>query len=170
MGHRAGLQHARKGNVMTRVLAVDPGETTGYCLIEANDGSVMLATHGSWSGLEPYLEPTALASNLIKSASIVIVEDFRIYPHAAQAMIGRELFAPKELGRIELVCEIWSKPLHYQMASEAKQIWNNRRFVEKLPAFYQAITNIHARDAARHALCYIEKQGLVNFFRKEDAI
>lgn len=161
---------------MKTLLAVDPGNVTGWVkakiISEPDDefpnGLMQIVDHGTWSGI-PLL--WARRHNYFEGVDIVVVEDYRVYPHKAQAHVGSRVTAARELGRVELlawaICKCKPK---YQMASQAKQQWPTKRFKRHFPKLYKELGTVHAQDACRHLFTYIENEGLHIFFRREDAI
>jgi len=165
------------------ILAIDPGATTGWAkvvgIVPPSDkdprGLFTYAGGGTFAGVKAAWEQRGI----YQGVDIIVVEDFRIYPHKAQALIGRRLSAPKEIGRIELLALLADEarssplPIHYQMASQAKQLWPDSRIREKFPGFYKTrLRDKHTRDALRHLFTFMEtyQPPLHDFFNYEEAL
>lgn len=82
----------------------------------------------------------------------VVCEDYRVYAEKAGAHIGKSLFTPKLIGKIDLLCNVDNIPVTYQMAATAKVFCTNDKLKEW--GFYQESMR-HSRDAIRHACYYI---------------
>lgn len=176
---------------MIQVLSIDPGETTGYAWVQYREGqptvSLVWRALGVWNSIEqcnqhlPVLLSRAqklMCSDGEPAPPHVVVEDFRIYPHMASTLIGNRIYTAKELGRIELLCyqqdpELF-RHMTYQMAAHAKQSWPDDRMRKWFPQMFQTGWNgsisPHSRDAARHALHFIESHLGEQFFNLEEAI
>ena len=141
-----------------RVLAIDPGETTGVVVVEYQDrkvrvvhaeaAAVSAASAFAWlEGLDATFAPT-----------VVVTEDYRVYRHRVRQHINSDLATPRLIGAIEAWCGWRKKPLRFQMASEAKAFFTDRR----LRAMNLYLSNKHVRDALRHALHYLKFRGGAN--------
>lgn len=164
------------------VLAIDPGTTTGWAKVEGivlpceehPRGSFKYVAGGTLRGVQDAWEQRGI----YEGVDIIVVEDFRIYPHKATSLIGRKLSAPKEIGRVELLALMSGSdgpiPIHYQMAAQAKQLWPDRRLKSKFAEFYSThLKNVHTRDAVRHLFTFMETfkpQPLHDFFNYEEAL
>jgi len=121
------------------ILAFDPGETTGWVCLR--NGKVAGGSFPLWSEVE----------RLITKAdpSVVVVEDFLLYPQALKHLKWNRVLTVRVIGVIEFLCQKNNIPCKFQLpkeriAIEAKQI---RGF------------DIHATQALRHALLYASNAG-----------
>lgn len=130
-----------------RVLAFDPGMTTGYAVIE--DNHVMhwgeLATP-SVAQAVPNFDLT------IKSylSEIIVCEEYRIYHHKTKHHGGSDLFTARVIGCIETLAHQHGLDVIFQSAHVAKQFVTDERLKEW---HYWVRGQRHSRDAIRHA-CY----------------
>lgn len=137
------------------VIAIDPGESIGVVIANLTGdpppkprfkiqqfGVIQPGDTKKWRGL----------CSLLDRAHAVVVEDYRIYPHTARAHIGERPFTVELIGVIRYV--MYPKEPIFQTASQAKQQWPNARL--KKHGFY--IDPVHARDALRHFLTYLENE------------
>lgn len=152
-----------------RVLAIDPGGTSGYVLGEFDERiedaferikTVEIRDAGEWSGMQDMtdrgiVEP-ADGSGLFDHGDVVVVERYVIYPNRAQTHIGDDLYTAREIGRIEWLA--FTRRDHhevvFQAASRAKQRWPNDRMYKYFPGA-KHVSN-HIRDAMRHLMTYVE--------------
>jgi len=146
-----------------RILALDPGRTTGFC-------------YGSIDGNKLVLDPDQFGFSLaemykfvwefaLTKGNHVVYEDFQ-YRNASR--MGIDLYPVKVIGVIELVedklNEIGST-FHRQQPSQAKFTWPDDRL--KGYEIYKP-GKPHGRDAERHLLHFIEHgagSGIVDFER-----
>lgn len=104
------------------VVAYDPGETTGYVLVDIDIEPfeytlALLAGHSpqdvespigrhvttvEYGGLSGIGELYAHDS-LYKDIDTCVVEDYRIYPNRVQSHIGSRVYTLREIGRIEML-------------------------------------------------------------------
>lgn len=140
------------------ILGVDPGGTTGLCLVEAVEPKtrpVVVATYQipDWHGLDKILDTPGI--------SHVVAEDFRLFASKAGAQVGSQFIAAKVIGVLEYLCEQRDKPLVLQPASN-KVFFDNRKLLENgyIPGDYQKKTTEwrHAIDSIRHVLYWLHFQ------------
>lgn len=131
-------------------LAIDPGVTSGWALFRQKTlvqyGVVEGAVKDVWLFLEG------------KTPSLVVMESFRLYPHAAANKIFSSFPEIETIGVIRLWVALHGAVLVEQSASQAKQAYSDaviRQYVKGLNLPYP--TSPHMRDAIRH--------GLYNAFR-----
>lgn len=131
------------------ILAIDPGETTGWALFiqgELTDSGQALtktvADFGDW-----FEEATASFQGRV----VIVAEDYRIYAHKLAEHTFSSVHTLRILGALELLCHASSFPLVYQMAYQAKTFVDNR----KLEHWGMLVKGRHARDAVRHAAYYL---------------
>jgi len=130
-----------------RLLAIDPGETTGLAVFE---GTKLV---------EAFQAPTkdvGQASLLIRRnvrkfhITDLVVEDYRIYHWKIKSHTWASLHTPRLIGAIEGLCAEYKMTAHKQMAHIAKTFVNDA----KLKAWkFWLPGKPHARDAIRHG-CY----------------
>lgn len=128
-----------------RLLALDPGETTGWCVFTGNELT-------GW-GQQPCLDDPAKAITEVFAnlrPTHVVCEDYKVYGWKTKQHSWAGLFTPKLIGGIQLLCsqnELW---LRMQMANVAKVFCTDDKLRQW--GMYQP-SQRHARDAIRHA-CY----------------
>ncbi len=133
---------------MGRLLALDPGETTGWAWFDK--GTLERAGQLTCVGSKGFLE---VANNLCTfNPSIVICEDYRVYSHKSEQHIGSTLYTPRLIGAVEFICADAAvpKPVYLQMAGTAKGFCSDAKLKEW--GFWSRGER-HARDAIRHG-CY----------------
>ena len=138
-----------------RLLALDPGETTGYTFITNHGNSAGLEL-SEWGQLDT--KTVKLASQEIEKIfdkiqpTHVVFESYRIYGSKAATHINAELIPVRVVGIIEHICNQRNIPYTSQGASLAKQFCTD----DKLKTWNFWFKNArHARDAMRHAVWYI---------------
>lgn len=123
-----------------RVIAIDPGGTTGWCLVDDN----RVSSTGQLSGAH-YAELYNLLG--ILEPSIVVCERF-----VHRSTFGVDQVALEYIGVIKLFCQARELDLRMHTAAMAKQFWTDPK-VKKI-GLWKA-NQRHAVDAIRHALTYI---------------
>jgi len=146
------------------ILALDPGETTGYVLARwtrlVGPYPAMLYW-GQWKGMDDLSGHI----NLFGEAETCVVESYRVYPGTVSAHTTSDLYTAREIGRIEWICHLDGIKLTFQNASRAKQCWPNQRLKRLLDS--ELLTwpvplpsprkfSKHTLDAIRHLMTYME--------------
>lgn len=138
-----------------RLLALDPGETTGVALFE--DRKLISANQIGTGNMQ--LAPRFIA-NLFKECQpdFVVFEDYRVYAWKKDQHSWAALHTPRLIGGIETLLNLAGTPFHKQMANLAKGFATD----DKLRAWdmYEKGQK-HARDAIRHGIYFLlfNKQG-----------
>lgn len=122
-----------------KLLAFDPGQTTGWARFEDTilTGAGTLSGLGAVWGLLTDFKPDK-----------IVMEGFRLYPGRAAAKIYSSFPEIEVIGVIRLFAELHGIVLIEELASEAKQRYPD----DRLKSMDLYIPNKHARDAVRHGL------------------
>jgi hypothetical protein len=131
---------------MTKVIAIDPGETNGVCMAtKRSDGKWTLSL------VEAYLPEQLfqLLENEI-DVSLVIYETYRLYGSKAKTMIGNEFLTSQTIGVIRYICDK-RKIICTDSPATNKSFWTD----EKLRKLELYVPIIHKRDAIRHFLHWL---------------
>ena len=124
------------------LLAIDPGETTGYATFVKgkyfHSGIIQFSATYDWQLL------------FATTPDIVVCEEYRIYGGQRLAHTGSKVETVRIIGVIEYMCRQYYIPIHMQMASSHKNFCTDDKLKEW--NFYKGI-NKHARDAIRIG-CY----------------
>ena len=146
-----------------KIGVIDPGDTTGYLIARAklnsDHKSLVVVQYGEWTDLNLYLHPGLQAA--LCSCQRLVVEDYRIYPHKAQAHIGSRPYAIEVIGHIRLLAHQAKPaiPIHFQMASQAKGQWPEKRLRNHYHRdVLRQLGSRHCKDALRHLLTYLENE------------
>lgn len=136
------------------VLAFDPGETTGYALLDSD--SVKILTMNSFTlthlqHIETLLKPTSF------TPTVVVLEQFKLYPGAAKHKVWSSFPTVEVIGVIKYLAGRWGIPVVEQSAADAKFI--------RLKRTKEKRGDRHAYSALRHALLYLRRQGADGEFR-----
>lgn len=146
------LLAARKNpEVPNKLLAIDPGETVGWALFEqaelSGTGEVRIDIDSSGSmNILPL-------HRIIKvlNPDLVVIEDYRVYAHKANAHTWNALYTPKLIGALQYMCQLWNIPYVMQMAS-SKQFCTDSKL--KIWGYYKKASK-HSMDAVRHGCYYL---------------
>ena len=126
-----------------KVLAFDPGVTTGVaCLIEKDGEAEVVWTEeiGMWYTAETKIR--------IESPDVLVVEDFRLYPGKAKFLGYNDMPSAQVIGVLKYLAAKYDIPLVLQMA----------HIKEHVPADLKEIKGDHMRDAVRHGVYYLAQQ------------
>ena len=142
---------------MDSVIAFDPGGTTGVAGIR--QGKVVLSVAVSYDELLNQLSSSNKSSkeyaDAVEYASfpIMVVEDFRLYPWKAKSMGFDRLPAVRVIGALELFARANGQRFVLQPAEKAKRFFPDEALA--LLGWTEWLTNVHKRDAGRHAAYYL---------------
>jgi len=134
------------------VLALDPGKSTGYAMVQVIDRQMKLIDIGVEKD-----EQVKYIGELILQADVVICEDFKIRPNMARAgnFDYDNMVAPRVIGKIELLCQMGNKELVKQQASLKPM-----GFAYMQLRYVKGKKGTHAEDALSHAGYYLVKNQL----------
>jgi len=145
----------------TTIIAVDPGKTTGICVIaksQGQDPDLLDTKELSCQDMAPYLRDLI---NKIKQDDFEIVcERFTI-----NAQTVRNSQAPWSLEQIGILKQILrdfglsEEIIHWQQPADAMNMFNNEKL--KRLGYWHRGGEGHANDAARHALLRAVKTGWI---------
>lgn len=133
----------------TNLLALDPGETTGWAYFEITD----LKECGQLDTKDQDNMVGAIQELLARTKpAICVIEDYRVYGWKAKDHSWAELHTPKLIGVIRALCYLQKIPTVLQMAYQAKNFVTD----DKLKAWgMYSKGQRHARDAIRHGCSYM---------------
>jgi DNA-directed RNA polymerase specialized sigma subunit len=144
------LERIRGGhNIPQRLLCLDPGKTTGWCLFE--NGKLT-----RWGQVpECYDDKNIDVAGLTTlfndvQPDFVLYEDYRVYSNKLDRHSYSPVMTVRLLGLIETYCQMNNIPTHKQMATTAKNFCTDAKLQQW--GFWQTGMR-HARDAIRHG-CY----------------
>jgi hypothetical protein len=133
--------------------AFDPGENTGYCLLQCCLGVGHIHVTGSKT-LTLYQELAWVAETFQSTKpNIVVIEAWRLYPHKALSQIGSKMPAAEQAGIIKYLCWLHNIEWVEQMAS-CKQAFESPNVIAQVLPGYTLPKSEHEKDALRHALYY----------------
>lgn len=134
--------------IQGKLLALDPGETTGWAIFENGkmtscgqwDTSDISSTYGHLKDI--------LSANVI---TVVVYESYRVYAWKAKEHTHSELHTPQLIGAIKALLGVENIPYYSQSAQIAKGFVTD----DKLKAWGLWIKGArHARDAIRHGIYF----------------
>lgn len=152
-----------------RILAIDPGETTGYAVFALNRTPSrrpslpsVLELIETWEdqgvSISEFVIPFLKVLRRVKP-SLVLIEDYRVYQDKAMMHIGQPLRTPELIGAIIGVCALTVPPMRTaRIAAAKKGRWPEARMRTKFPEA-EGITG-HTRDAVKLGLAFLELKGL----------
>lgn len=150
---------------MSRVLCVDPGETTGWCLAEGEElldsGQTPLWDFIElvWDGLigeqgAPEIEwhngsqiPFVPCYGPYQGVKQIVCEDWAIYPWEAKALSWDKCRTARGIGALELISRMSGVPLTLQPAKIKERAEANGAEALFTTPLHE---NRHANDAIRH--------------------
>ena len=128
-----------------RVLAFDPGETTGMACFYK--GQVFCNVFGLWAWVPLYM-------NKVRP-TVVVIEDFRLRLHAARSLVGSDFPTCQVIGVIKYLAERAKVPVVMQSPSILAGMKDRVVVPEDSK---HLITGEHMLDALKHGLYYLESQ------------
>ena len=150
-----------------RILAIDPGFTTGYVIADweltipqvapkvIETMNVSLPMNVGRSAFEWDKAANVVAQLVDKEPDIIVIEDYRIYKSKADMHIGSRLLVSELIGAICQEAAVSQIPVVRLMAG-VKGNWPIARLKARYPQ-YKFVPSPHSRDALLLALYYIEK-------------
>lgn len=132
-----------------KVLCLDPGKTTGWCLFE--DGKLTKVDHVE----DCYDDKNVNVLPLMKlieetKPDFIVYEDYKVYSNKLDRHSFSPVFTVRLIGAIETFAQMNNIPTHKQMASTAKSFVTDEKL--KQWGFWETGKK-HGRDAIRHG-CY----------------
>jgi len=128
------------------LLSLDPGNTTGWAVFNAERHELLQAGADKLTLYQLY---KMIASTIPDE---IVYESFRLYASKSDTMINNDFYPSQLIGVIKLYAEQFQVPIITQSAAKGKAIWKD----DKLIKFGYSHNIIHARDAIRHGLTYLE--------------
>jgi len=129
-----------------KYLAIDPGKTSGWATFRA-DGTGITMGQCDIFGLFDLLAKT--------SASIIITEDYRLFPWKSKEQSWSQLDTVRIIGMIQYHCYLNKLQLILQ-GSNIKSIGYMWAGIEKAKSHSKS----HERDAYVHGVYYLQNQGI----------
>lgn len=153
-----------------RVLALDPGERVGWARADVDDS-------GTWDdfrhGITP-LRDMAMAVHraltdhdgydvraMAPQYDVVVVEDWRLYPHLAKSMIGSSFPSVQFIGMVRLSC--WLSNTKIVTQGAGIKTTADKMMAKVHPDLYELVTRPvahddgHDQDAIRHLFYWTTK-------------
>ncbi len=147
--------------VPKRLLCLDPGKTTGWCLFK--NGKLALAGHVENCFDDNNIDTAGLYKLFDElDPDFILYEDYKVYSYKLDRHSFSSVFTLRLIGAIESYAQIKNIPTHKQMATTAKNFVTDEKL--KKWGFWQTGLR-HARDAIRHG-CYF----LLFYKKGEDII
>lgn len=135
---------------MATVVAVDPGGTTGIAVWSPDLGL-------SLREIAPASNAVDWLADIARGPKVTfVVERYIITP--ATAKMSQQHDALEIIGALKFIARKYNHPLVMQTPAEAKKFSTDAKL--KTVGWYQP-GHGHARDASRHALLFLAKQGII---------
>lgn len=131
-----------------KVLAFDPGETTGVCLLVCESGVIKPTIQGQLNTQDVLQGSKELRQMLATNPSFVVFEDYKVYGWKAKTHAWSELHTPRLIGALEFLLGDSNIPYTKQSAQQGKSFCTDEKLKEW--GFYKAGLK-HSMDATRHA-------------------
>jgi hypothetical protein len=136
----------------TRILAIDPGVTTGWC---SHEMGTTKFTRGELGPDEHHLDLWELLKRQVPHTVVTERFEYRILKDQdGNVMPGVRLESREYIGVIKLWCQMGYSRYVPQTSSQAKAFWDDKKL--KALGMYQAPSGRqHMNDATRHLLFYL---------------
>lgn len=128
-----------------KVIAIDPGERTGWARATVVDGVIGEPVHGV-SALQDF---ALKLGQVISDYDVVIYETWRLYPHMARKMIGNDMQPSQLVGIIRYLG--WTNP-GVKLVSQGANIkdYADKTMPEPWQERMAVASEEHDQDALRH--------------------
>lgn len=140
-----------------RILSLDPGETTGYCVFQAQEAEAELVDSGqikAWPLAQGYDNLRLLIAKTFlegpTDSRLIVFESYNVYEHKLEQHTHSNVPTLQLIGLIQTLCFQTDIPYITQTAQVGKGFVTDTKL--KAWGFYHTGKK-HARDATRHA-CY----------------
>jgi len=133
-----------------RILAWDPGETTGQArwkFPETHIELLQIETKDIGQAFQDLERQVA-----IQVPDHIRAEEYRVYNWMADSHSWSLLHTPQLIGAIKVLAALQDIPISFKLAQQAKAFWNDENL--KVCGLYSPGQK-HARDACRHLLYYL---------------
>jgi hypothetical protein len=147
------IRRAKKTDFGGKVLAFDPGETTGWCCLQRGQAGTELIGAGQ-SKTWPLPDGVNFVNKLLDTfePNIVVYESYHIYSWKANQHKNSEVATIQVVGMIQTLAILRGLPRAAQTAQVGKMFCTD----EKLENWGLWIPSLkHARDAIRHGCYYV---------------
>ena len=138
---------------MTTIHAFDPGETTGYAILEAVQDALHVTELRELriERLDSFYE----IQKSLGPSDIFVIEDFRLYPGKAASLSWNSMPAVKVIGMLEYIAYLRSILVIKQMASMIATLKDADVLKRvNLNEEVQWPKSPHMKDALKHGVCY----------------
>lgn len=134
-----------------RILALDPGNHTGWVLYDTDTKLISGGTLG---------ESFSKVYELCTSADLIVYESFNLYPGMARSLAWNEFYPCQVIGVIKLACEQCSIKAVKQSPSVKKFAGDLNSLFDKLKKNSPNVTE-HTKDAFLHLKYYLIQEGFL---------
>jgi hypothetical protein len=137
------------------ILAVDPGQHNGYCLVSYNAGKDFIVE--AFGTMEKLLFYRWL-QNECPDLECLVVEDFKTRPNEARRGVfdWNQMVAPKVIGALEYFAEARQIPIHLQQPAIKPMGYG---YLGK--TYKKGGKDLHHWDAIAHAMFWLVSKKLV---------
>lgn len=140
----------------TRLLALDPGETTGVAYWQPDRRTILLQ---QWETKNLGLSFLHLRDVIQSGIAQLYYEDYKVYDHKARDHVNNSLHTAQWIGGIRICSFLHGVPVTCLMASQGKAFWSDDKL--KMCDVYSPGMQ-HARDACRHLLHHLLIAGSIS--------
>lgn len=138
-----------RNKIPQRLLCIDPGKTTGWCLFEKGQLTTVDHVENCYDDKNVDVVPLMKLIEDIQP-DFILYEDYRVYSHKLDRHSFNPVFTVRLIGAIETYAQMHNVPTHKQMATTAKSFVTDEKL--KQWGFWETGKR-HGRDAIRHG-CY----------------
>ena len=131
-----------------KILAFDPGETTGWAVVEVGEEE-HISYHGGIA--RTHEEVWYTLENEMDHDTLLVFESFHLYANRARAQVNSSFYTVEMIGVINLWGELHNISCKQQTAQYGKSIWTDDK-LKKFDLWPTGKYARHTRDALRHAL------------------
>ena len=147
-----GMATAEAEVVEPWFVSIDPGLTTGLVIAQVSVRDIVMLHEEP----VPWSDRFALHRSLRwlpTKPTAIVIEAFKLFPHAAQNQIGQEFPSVRVIGIVETYA--------YQLGLLSRLVFQPSSVRGRVQIKHDVMANDHVRDAYRHLRYYLTVNNLV---------
>lgn len=129
------------------VLALDPGETTGYVIAEADGTDYDIKLSGQFPNWQMF--EILIRQHILHLSDVIVYEAFHLSPQIAKFKAWSTLPTVETIGVLKYLAQ---KHVVRQLVAQPA----SAKELVSLPRYIAGVSGPHARDALRHLIAYLK--------------
>lgn len=154
------LSRPKQISGVRRYMGIDPGKATGYSIVTVKDGEVVgdKSHDAEWDFFIQVLhgEELAVTKQPELKLQAIVMEDFLLFKHKAQAQVGSRFETCQVIGAVKYMTEFTGIPLYMQTTEHRD---TGRDWTGRVPPSDHAKS--HRVDAYNHVMYHLISHALI---------